>query len=118
MALGTALSGSAATDGVAVGIPDGSADGVNVGVLLGCNVGSTDGRTVGPRLGAALSDDGNSDGCSDEYSPSALGASVGYPDGGGPAPTSWNASHPSRGCSQENLQASGGDGLFYCFATN
>jgi len=29
---------------------------------------------------------------------------------------SWNSSHPSRGCSQVNLQASGGDGLFYCFA--
>ncbi|MGI9270801.1 MAG: hypothetical protein ACR2QT_03435 [Woeseiaceae bacterium] len=28
----------------------------------------------------------------------------------------WNSAHPSRGCSQENLQASGGDGLFYCFA--
>lgn len=47
-------------------------------------------------------------------------AAVGHHDrqGGGPAPTSWNASHPSRGCSQENLQGSGGDGLFYCFATN
>lgn len=31
---------------------------------------------------------------------------------------SWNASHPSRGCSQTNLQGTGGDGLFYCFATN
>ena len=29
---------------------------------------------------------------------------------------SWNASHPSRGCSQENLVSSGGAGLFYCFA--
>lgn len=29
---------------------------------------------------------------------------------------SWNASHPSRGCSQEGLQSTGGDGLFYCFA--
>ncbi len=28
----------------------------------------------------------------------------------------WNNAHPSRGCSQENLQSSGGDGLFYCFA--
>ena len=28
----------------------------------------------------------------------------------------WNKAHPSRGCSQEKLQASGGDGLFYCFA--
>lgn len=29
---------------------------------------------------------------------------------------SWNASHPSRGCSQDNLRASGGAGMFYCFA--
>jgi hypothetical protein len=31
---------------------------------------------------------------------------------------SWNSSHPSRGCSQENLRSSGGAGLFYCFAAN
>ena len=31
---------------------------------------------------------------------------------------SWNSSHPSRGgCSQEALRGTGGDGLFYCFAT-
>lgn len=30
----------------------------------------------------------------------------------------WNQAHPSRGCSQEALQGSGGDGLFYCFAEN
>lgn len=29
---------------------------------------------------------------------------------------SWNASHPSRGCSQDALRSSGGDGLLYCFA--
>ena len=29
---------------------------------------------------------------------------------------SWNSSHGSRGCSQENLQATGGAGYFYCFA--
>src|SRR5690606_29119035 len=29
---------------------------------------------------------------------------------------SWNSSHPSRGCSQDALRASGGDGLLYCFA--
>ena len=28
----------------------------------------------------------------------------------------WNSSHGSRGCSQDNLKASGGAGLFYCFA--
>ena len=29
---------------------------------------------------------------------------------------SWNSSHPSKGCSQENLVSTGGAGLFYCFA--
>ena len=32
------------------------------------------------------------------------------------ASRSWNSSHPSRGCSQEALRSSGGDGLLYCFA--
>ena len=47
-------------------------------------------------------------------------ATVGHFDrtGGGAAPTSLNAAHPSRGCSQANLVATGGAGLFYCFATN
>ena len=31
---------------------------------------------------------------------------------------SWNASHPSRGCSNPQLRASGGNGLLYCFAAN
>jgi hypothetical protein len=31
---------------------------------------------------------------------------------------SWNASHPSRGCSQDALAGTGGAGLFYCFAAN
>ena len=45
-------------------------------------------------------------------------AQVGHHDrqGGGPAPTSWNAAHGSRGCSQANLQGTGGNGYFYCFA--
>ena len=29
---------------------------------------------------------------------------------------SWNSSHGSRGCSQDQLKASGGAGLYYCFA--
>lgn len=29
---------------------------------------------------------------------------------------SWNSSHPSRACGQDALKATGGDGLFYCFA--
>ena len=35
-----------------------------------------------------------------------------------PPAKSWNSSHPSRGCSQEALKATGGGGLFYCFAVN
>ena len=31
---------------------------------------------------------------------------------------SWNASHPSRGCSAEDLPKSGGAGYFYCFAAD
>jgi len=30
---------------------------------------------------------------------------------------SWNSSHASRGCSQDGLRSTGGDGLLYCFAT-
>jgi hypothetical protein len=33
------------------------------------------------------------------------------------ASKSWNSSHPSRGCSLEALKSTGGNGLFYCFAT-
>ena len=30
----------------------------------------------------------------------------------------WNSAHDSQGCTQVQLRASGGDGLFYCFAAN
>jgi hypothetical protein len=45
-------------------------------------------------------------------------AQVGHHDrtGGGQVPSSWNAAHGSRGCGQENLIATGGNGYFYCFA--
>ena len=47
-------------------------------------------------------------------------AMVGHFDrtGGGPNPNSWNSAHGSRGCSQANLQATGGNGYYYCFAAN
>jgi len=46
------------------------------------------------------------------------GAMVGHHNkqGGGAAPNSWNAAHSSKGCSQQNLIATGGNGYFYCFA--
>lgn len=45
-------------------------------------------------------------------------ALVGHHDrqGGGANPNSWNSAHPSKGCSQQNLIATGGNGYFYCFA--
>ncbi|MEQ1868637.1 MAG: hypothetical protein ABL961_01275 [Vicinamibacterales bacterium] len=45
-------------------------------------------------------------------------AQVGHHDrkGRSAGAASWNSAHVSRGCSQELLQASGGAGLFYCFA--
>ena len=69
--------------------------------------------------------DGNAAGGSDDstcgnwtQNSSDGSALVGHHDrqGGGANPTSWNSAHGSKGCSQENLQATGGDGLFYCFA--
>lgn len=35
-----------------------------------------------------------------------------------PPAKSWNSSHPSRGCSMQALQSTGGAGLLYCFAAN
>ena len=45
-------------------------------------------------------------------------ALVGHHDrgGGGANPTSWNSAHGSRGCGQSDLQGTGGNGYFYCFA--
>ena len=61
---------------------------------------------------------GNS--CEDWTSNGEGSAMVGHHDrtGGGAHPTSWNAAHGSRGCSLEALRGTGGDGLYYCFATN
>jgi hypothetical protein len=47
-------------------------------------------------------------------------AMTGHHDRAGPTPdpwaTSWNSGHPTRGCTQEGIRSTGGDGLFYCFA--
>ncbi len=56
--------------------------------------------------------------CSNWTSQDAGSAQVGHHDrqGGGANPTSWNNAHASKGCSQPNLIATGGNGYFYCFA--
>jgi hypothetical protein len=58
--------------------------------------------------------------CSNWTSSGEGSAQMGHHDrtGGGDNPTSWNSAHGSRGCSQENLRSTGGDGLFYCFVAN
>ncbi len=63
--------------------------------------------------------DGEDHSCNDwTYNGSDGSAQVGHHDrtGGGANPTSWNNAHPSRGCGQADLQGTGGDGLYYCFA--
>jgi hypothetical protein len=56
--------------------------------------------------------------CSNWTSQDAGSAQVGHHDrqGGGANPNSWNNAHASKGCSQQNLIATGGNGYFYCFA--
>jgi hypothetical protein len=74
--------------------------------------GSTlDGRTV---------DDGSNHSCNNWTSNDEGSAHVGHFDrtGGGQNPTSWNSAHGSRGCSQDDLVGTGGNGYFYCFATD
>ena len=49
-------------------------------------------------------------------------AIVGHHDRAGnsppPAGPSWNSSHPTNGCSDDQLKSTGGAGLLYCFAAN
>jgi hypothetical protein len=45
-------------------------------------------------------------------------AQVGHSDRIGNGNQSWNSSHATTGCSQEDLVSSGGVGLFYCFAVD
>lgn len=58
--------------------------------------------------------------CSDWTTSGEGTAMVGHHDRMGPdslaTATSWNAAHGSRGCGQEALIGTGGNGYFYCFA--
>ena len=74
---------------------------------------------TGSNLDGTAFSDGEDHTCRDwSYSGSDGSAQVGHHDrtGGGANPTSWNNAHGSRGCSQSDLQGTGGDGLYYCFA--
>lgn len=54
--------------------------------------------------------------CNNWTSNSSGNAMLGHMDRNGGRNTSWNMAHPSRSCSQQDLIATGGNGLFYCFA--
>lgn len=73
---------------------------------------------TGSRLDGTASADTTDTTCRNWTGNGEGSALLGHHDrqGGGANPTSWNSAHPSRGCSQANLQATGGNGLFYCFA--
>ena len=62
---------------------------------------------------------GNDDLTCGNWTSSSKGrAQVGHHDrmGQGKDASSWNSAHASSGCSQQDLQSTGGAGLFYCFA--
>lgn len=57
--------------------------------------------------------------CGNWTSSSAGRAQVGRIEAtAGARQSSWNSAHPSRGCSQRELESTGGAGLYYCFAVD
>lgn len=73
---------------------------------------------TGAQLDGMLASGSDDTTCANWTSSGEGTALVGHFDrtGGGANPESWNSAHGTQGCSQENLRATGGDGLFYCFA--
>jgi len=74
---------------------------------------------TGSQLDGTAFTDGADHTCSNYTSSATTGTvQLGHHDRTGGGNISWNSTHPSRGCSQENLVATGGAGRFYCFAIN
>jgi hypothetical protein len=77
---------------------------------------------TGAQMDGTAFTDGMDHTCGNWTSSATGSASLGHHDRRGLSDTeqarSWNSSHGSKGCSQENLRSTGGDGLFYCFAAN
>ena len=75
---------------------------------------------TGSRIDGTAFEDDEDHTCSDWTSNGDGSAHVGHHDrkARGVPGSPWNDAHPSRGCSQENLRSTGGDGLFYCFAAD
>ncbi len=70
--------------------------------------------------GTAFPDDGEDHTCNNWTSNGEGSAMLGHHDRRSlrPGLSPWAAAHPSRGCSQENLVATGGGGRFYCMASD
>lgn len=61
----------------------------------------------------------NADHTCNNWTSNGMGsAQVGHSDRMGGGGTSWVSMHPTRGCGQQDLAATGGAGRFYCFAVN
>ena len=73
---------------------------------------------TGSQLDGTAFTDGADHTCGNYTNGGAGTVQLGHHDRTGGGNTSWNSTHASRGCSQENLVSTGGAGLFYCFATN
>ncbi len=75
---------------------------------------------TGSQLDGRAYTDGEDHTCQNWTSSDAGTAQIGHHDRESRTPgvSPWNSAHASRGCSQEALQSSGGDGLLYCFAIN
>jgi hypothetical protein len=73
---------------------------------------------TGSQLDGNAYTDGADHTCQNWTSSTTGTTQLGHHDRTGGGNTSWNSVHASRGCSQENLIATGGAGLFYCFAIN
>lgn len=76
---------------------------------------------TGSQLDGRMSGGGDDSTCGNWTNNGGDGSAlVGHHDrqGGGANPTSWNSAHGSRGCGQSDLQGTGGNGFYYCFATN
>lgn len=75
---------------------------------------------TGSNLDGTAFDDGKNHTCSNWTNGGEGAAQVGHHDrtGGGSNPNSWNSAHGTRGCSQEALVGTGGNGYYYCFAAD
>jgi len=75
---------------------------------------------TGSRPDGTAFDGGGDLTCNNWTSGSQGRAQVGHHDrtGQGEGASSWNSAHASSGCSQRDLESTGGAGLFYCFAVD